>query len=203
MADRYAAAAFSKSSLAKYSCPHSVCAYAHRGSSCSARAGTRSRRLVFLLQAETVSEHAPRLRRQSIQRRRLLRQVRQPRLALQMPQHRRVHLHPLQPMRIHRARARANARSASPYSTISACARPNMHNACPVANCARGSRESASTASRHRNDARWRAPPRLRHRREERERRRRALREPTEPAVDARRGGIASRVRASRERFRV
>ena len=150
------------------------------------------RRLVFLLQAETVSEHAPRLRRQSIQRRRLLRQVRQPRLALQMPQHRRVHLHPLQPMRIHRARARERAlrlavlhhlgvRSAQHAQRVS---RRELRPGKPR------ERVHRLSAPKRREVAR-----RLRHRREERERRRRALREPTEPDVDARRGGIASRAR--------
>ena len=50
-------------------------------------------RLVLLLQRETIAENAPSLRRQAIELLHLLRQVRELHLLLQVPQHRRVHIH--------------------------------------------------------------------------------------------------------------
>ena len=69
------------------------------------------RRLVLLLQREAVPERAPRLRRQAVAGHALLRQVRQPRVALQVPQHGRVHLARLEPGRVHAPRALERARA--------------------------------------------------------------------------------------------
>ena len=62
------------------------------------------RSLVLLLEAETVPQHAPRLRRQPVQGHALLRQITELDLLLEVPQHRGVHLHAVQPVRTHAPR---------------------------------------------------------------------------------------------------
>ena len=130
---------------------------------------------MLLLQREAVPERAPRLRRQAVAGHALLRQVRQPRVALQVPQHGRVHLARLEPGRVHAPRAleRARALRVRHHLRVRLPEQTQRVPGVPLPGVQTRQRRHALGAAEHREVRR-----RRRKRRQQRAQRERALREP-------------------------
>ena len=158
---------------------------------------------MLLLQREAVAERAPRLRRQAVRGDALLRQVRQPRVALQVPQDGGVHLARLEPRRVDAPRALERARALLVLHHLRVRL-PQQAQGVPGVALTRvqtRERRHALGAAEHREVRRG-----VRQRRQQRARRERALREPPgrkQDGIGDPRRGISPGISPGRKRKRL